>query len=423
MNITRTIALSTAGYLVARRVWGTVRDIGTRRHPGFVYGVEARGVPVFTYHSIAGPHVPDSVTPDAFARDMRYLAENGYHALTAGELLGYLVEGAAIPPRPVVLTFDDGRASLWTAAFPVLQQYGLHAISFLVPGSMAESGVRPHDHTGPALDADVSDQPMITWEEARLMHASGLVEFQSHTLDHTLIFFAPEIVDFASPAFATGYAHVRVPVLRCNGTDRVRVQPAPGTPLYRSQPRMSAARRFFDDEGLRHACVDHVRQMGATAFFAQPDWRAKLHHVAAGYRRRHTLDETVETGAEQVAAIRRELEGSKQAIEAHLSGHSVRCLCYPWHRFSMLAASLAREAGYTATFIDINPQKPAPQWNDSYTVQRVLPVNEYGDDPHQITRIDARGEVILSLPGHGRLTYSRRVAGRLLRLPHVLQRG
>jgi hypothetical protein len=70
-------------------------------------------------------------------------------------------------------------------------------------------------------------------------------------------------------------------------------------------------------------------------------------------------------------------------------------------------------------FVDINPQKPFPVWNDPYVVQRALPTNEHGDDPYQITRIDARDNLVLSLPGKGRLTYTRRLVSRLLRVPKL----
>jgi hypothetical protein len=389
------------------------------------------GIPVFTYHSVADPSTPDSVTPTEFELHMRYLAQNGYHTLSADDLYDHLVFGKQVPPRSVVITFDDGRATIWTVAFSFLQKYNFKAVSFIVPSEMSETGIRPtlSDYkAGQAvsledlLSADSSGTPTITWEEARIMHDSGLVDFQSHTLDHTLIYSAPEIVDFINPTFAFGFNNCGVPVIRYNGVDRLHSRPPLGTPVYSSQPRMSAARRFFDDEGLRRACVEHVDEHGGEAFFAQRDWRTKLLCFVKTYHRKHEVKESLETVEEQAQAIRYSLIRSRQLIEEHLPGHSVRHLCYPWHRYSMLAARLAGEAGYVTSFIDINPQKPFPDWNNPYLVQRVLPLNEYGDDPYQITRIDARDNVILSLPGRGRLKYVQRFALRFLRTPGLLKK-
>ncbi len=420
-------------YAASRRMIRVVRAHSSRRHPAFVLrpsGDGEIGVPVFTYHSVANPSTPDSVTPAEFERHMRYLAENGYTALTADEMHGYLVYGQPVPPRSVVITFDDGRATLWTAAFPILKKYGMKTICFAVPSFMDETGVRPTTAdaspgpgvpSGDPADADLSAQPAITWEEARIMHDSGLVDFQSHTFHHTLIATGPQIVDFVHPGFRFEYKNVGVPVMRCGGEDRYQSAPPPGTPLYQSGPRFGAARRFFDDEGLRAACVEFVAEHDRGMFFARPDWRDELRGFADHYRSEHKLDERIETPAEQEAAIRRSLERTKQAIERHLPGHTVRHICYPWHRYSLLAASLARDTGHLSAFIDVNPQKLLPNWNDPYAIQRLIPINEPGDDPYQITRIDARGDPVLSLPGEGRLTLTRRLASRLLRLPGFLR--
>lgn len=425
------LSAGTAVYFVLRRTFKTFRDLGSKRHAKFFYTdmeVEELGIPVFTYHSVANRVTPDSVTPAEFDRHMRYLADNGYHALSADELHDHLVYGSQVPLKSVVITFDDGRATLWTVAYPVLKKYNLEAVSFIVPGTMSEAGVRPtlSDYeAGEAvslaelLNADLNDTPTITWDEAEVMHASGLVDFQSHTLDHTLIYCTPEIVDFVNPAFRFGHNNCGVPVIRYEGVDRLHSRPRLGTPIYRHQPRMSAARRFFDDQELRSACVDYVEQRGGEAFFARRGWRADLFRFVEAYRREHELQEVLETEEEQEQAIRDSLIRSRQLIEEHLLDHTVRHLCYPWHRYSALAACLAREAGYVTAFVDINPQKPFPVWNDPYVVQRALPTNEHGDDPYQITRIDARDNLVLSLPGKGRLTYTRRLVSRLLRVPKL----
>jgi peptidoglycan/xylan/chitin deacetylase (PgdA/CDA1 family) len=254
-----------AVYLVLRRTWRVFRDLDLRLYPNFVYAnvkAEELGIPVFTYHSIASRGTPDSVTLAEFDHHMRYLAENGYYTLSADELRDHLVHGSSVPSKSVMITFDDGRATLWTVAYPILRKHGLKAVSFVVPGTMSETGVRPSlsdcgtekaTLVASLLNPDQGDTPTITWDEARVMHASGLVDLQSHTLDHALIYCASEIVDFVNPAFRFGYNNYRVPVIRYHGVDRVHFRPPLGTPLYRSRPRMSSAKRFFDDEGLRYA--------------------------------------------------------------------------------------------------------------------------------------------------------------------------
>lgn len=417
--------LAVAGVFAGRRGLRTWRELYGRRYPAFVRddrGKAPLGVPVFTYHSIGPDYVPDSVTLDEFERQMAYLAANGYETLTADQLVDHLETGAAVSDRAVVITFDDGRASLWTHAFPVLRRYGVHAICFLVPGAMTGRGVRSTSGDDHVPHPDLSDRPFITWDEARELKSSGFIDFQSHTDDHTLVFCGPEIVDFVQPGFRFGFANFGVPAIRVGDDDHLHQRLPWGTPIYNYQPRMRAARRFFDDEGLRAACVEYVARHGGEGFFGQRDWRSQLNRLIDDYRQAHDLDERYETADEQRAAIRASLANSKHSIEQKLPGQNVTHLCYPWHRYSMLAASLAQELGYRSTFIDINPQKPVPVWNDPYRVQYALPINGPGDDPHQITRIDARDNVVLSLPGEGRLTWRQRWMRKLLRPPERLRR-
>jgi peptidoglycan/xylan/chitin deacetylase (PgdA/CDA1 family) len=358
------------------------------------------------------------------------LSHNGYHTLDADELYDHLVNGTSVPQKSVVLTFDDGRATFWTIAFPILQKYNLKAVCFLVPGTMQESGVRTNLSDYEAreaisldelLNVDLSSTPAITWDEARLMYSSGLVDFQSHTLNHTLIYCAPEILDFVNPALLFQYSNYGMPVIRYNGTDCKHCRPPLGTPIYRMQPRLGAAKRFFDDEGLRIACVDFVERNGGETFFIQTTWRADLLRFVKKYRQENELRERFETEEEQIASILDSLTRSKQLIEERLPDHTVRHVCYPWHHYSILAACLAREAGYVSAFIDINPQKSFSGQNNNYYVERVLPVNGYGDDPYLITRIDARDNMVLSLPGKGRLSIKRRIAVKLLKSPRLFK--
>jgi Polysaccharide deacetylase len=120
------------------------------------------GVPVFSYH------LAEART---FEADLSFLQSNHYKTLSTSELLGYLEGSSAIPERSVLLTFDDGPANFYAVAFPLLRKYGAKAVAFIAPGLHAEME-----------DETVTARPM-SWREVQAIHASGLVEFQSHTLE------------------------------------------------------------------------------------------------------------------------------------------------------------------------------------------------------------------------------------------------
>ena len=145
----RMLSLAAIGglvYLVSRRACRTVDSFKSVRRPSFYYRnvkAEELGIPVFTYHSIGTHMTPDSVTAAQFESHVRHLAQNGYRSLTADELYDCVVQRHPCPPKGVAVTFDDGRASLWVSAFPILKKYGIKAISFVNPGLMSETGTRP----------------------------------------------------------------------------------------------------------------------------------------------------------------------------------------------------------------------------------------------------------------------------------------
>jgi peptidoglycan/xylan/chitin deacetylase (PgdA/CDA1 family) len=79
------------------------------------------------YHVIAAPPAgaayPDLfVRPSDFAGEMRWLARRGYHAVTLRQVYDYWRSRAALPARPVVISFDDGTLGQQAKAGPVLRR-------------------------------------------------------------------------------------------------------------------------------------------------------------------------------------------------------------------------------------------------------------------------------------------------------------
>ncbi len=138
------------------------------------------GVPVFGFHLVQGP---------TFEADLAFLTENDYTTLGATELVDYLAGRSRVPERSVVLTFDDGPRNFHEVAFPLLRRFGHRAVAFIAPGLHAEQ----------ASAEEGSDRP-LTWPEIREIHASGLVDFQSHTLESRYVPRWPEAAALAGCA-------------------------------------------------------------------------------------------------------------------------------------------------------------------------------------------------------------------------------
>ncbi len=173
----------------AREAWEVPRDLLLRRYPAFVTGgALPRGdIPVFVFHSLE---------PESFGRKLRHLSDNGYVTLSAEEYFRVLLGAGPVPDKAVVLTFDDGRGSLWSVGGPLMRRYGMKGIVFLVPGRMAEGGglgatledVETRRVPDDELRARESGGgAFLTWPETIALSASGIFDFQSHSLMHARV--------------------------------------------------------------------------------------------------------------------------------------------------------------------------------------------------------------------------------------------
>jgi hypothetical protein len=92
--------------------------------------------PILLYHHISnrGNGSRYAVSPAAFRAQMKILADLGYETVTISELVEVIVTGGYLPEKPLVLTFDDGFLDVYENAFPVLQEYGFKATTYIITG-------------------------------------------------------------------------------------------------------------------------------------------------------------------------------------------------------------------------------------------------------------------------------------------------
>lgn len=359
----------------AWEAWEVPRDLLLRRYPDFVRGgALPRGqVPVFVFHSLEA---------ETFRTKLEYLHGNGYVTLSALDYFEFLMGTRPVPDRAVVLTFDDGRASLWTVGAPLLRRFGMTGIVFLIPGrTVSRPGPLPPTMDEPrGVTPPAGDEGLLSWEQIEALSRSGVFEFQSHTHTHARVHVRPRVVGFVTPASRRGYAGLDVPLIHSEGRDLMGEEVAPGTPILASEPRMGEARRFYEDPAIRAAAVRAVADGGGDAFFAREDWPAILRGTVA-----RRVPGRWETAAEKDAAIRRELVESRRVIEER-TGRPVIHLCHPWHVAGPTARRIMREVGYRTAFAGKVPG---------------VPVTMSGGDPYCIARIGE--DYVELLPGEGRV--------------------
>ena len=103
----------------------------------------------------------------AFARQMALLAHAGYRTITLETFVRFVGrEAVALPPRPVLLTFDGGRLASWTETDAALRERHFGAVMFVDIGPVEEG-----------------DPAYLTWDELDRLERGGRwdVQLQSGT--------------------------------------------------------------------------------------------------------------------------------------------------------------------------------------------------------------------------------------------------
>ena len=128
-------------------------------------------VRILMYHSIDDDHsYLHSVSPIAFEKQMQFLATK-YNVISLNQILEYFDGDRAWPDNPVVITFDDGLANVYTTAYPILKKYKLPATVFLVPDWIT---------SGETRDAK---RRHMTWDQIREMSLNK-ISIGAHTISH-----------------------------------------------------------------------------------------------------------------------------------------------------------------------------------------------------------------------------------------------
>ncbi len=122
-------------------------------------------IPILAYHNFTkdeGSSYDMNIVE--FEKQMNYLAVHNYSLISLSELLKGLRAGQ-LPPKPIVITIDDGFKSNFTLAYPVLKKYNFPATLFLYTNFIEKNSYS------------------LTWEEIREMTKNN-IEIGSHTLSH-----------------------------------------------------------------------------------------------------------------------------------------------------------------------------------------------------------------------------------------------
>lgn len=289
-------------------------------------------IPVFISHK---------VTENDYEEKLIFLKQNNYKSIAVTNLYS-LIKEKLTPSHPTIcLTFDDGHKSLYTAAYPLLKKYGFTATAFIVP-------------------AFIGNKNWITWEQADEMSQSGVIDIQSHTLDHKKIFVSDKMVTVNHSDYFKNELGLDRPSVLTHGRESTDIPM--GAPIYEMDSRMNDRPRFL---GTRY-----------------------------------------ETKEEQTEDIKTNLLVSKKILEEKLN-KPIEHLAYPWGIGSPLSQNLSKQTGFLTNFWG-----PIPG----------LPCNDIEDcDLYKLVRL--KDDYVFRLTGQGRKSLYSIFTMKLKRRKDAKERG
>ncbi|MDD3517435.1 MAG: polysaccharide deacetylase family protein [Chromatiales bacterium] len=139
------------------------------------------GLSILMYHQVGAfapmrEHRSTYCDVRRFAAQMAWLHRFGYSVLRLDDALDALAGRRPLPPRAVVITFDDGYENFYTHAWPVLERHGFPATVYLIAGMLGQPS-----HWFAADGRDTP--PLMGPERIRELHRAG-VDFGSHSVTH-----------------------------------------------------------------------------------------------------------------------------------------------------------------------------------------------------------------------------------------------
>jgi biofilm PGA synthesis lipoprotein PgaB len=126
------------------------------------------GVIILCYHDVGNASNDFTISKEKLIAEFEYLKNSGYHPISVKQYLEANKNQAALPEKPVLLSFDDGYISFYQDVYPLLKQYQYPAMFAVV--THWENAGKP---------SEVGT--LVNWQQLRELEQSGLVTIASHS--------------------------------------------------------------------------------------------------------------------------------------------------------------------------------------------------------------------------------------------------
>ena len=324
----------------------------------------AKSLPVLIYHYTNNSGTPLTMPVNVFEEHCRILAENGWHGICLEEAEAFFLGEGPLPPKSVLISFDDGYLDNYVYAWPILRKYGHKGVIFPVADVVTATSELQGELLRPTLDdvwnGRVSEQELppvdtpirkhclgydmrqdffISWAEARVMEQSGVISLGGHSLRHEAVYVSSAYTNYFQPGSVTApFNHAVRDVCW-------------GMPMFERAAELTS-RAFVPSSEMISAIRALVPQddKGAAAFFSNPQNVAVLEKLVASFGSDMGKYENEEEKYNRIFGIMR----ANQDILTRNLGHSVKSFCWPWGIKDPVSIKAGQEAGFTV-FYNVRP--------------------------------------------------------------------
>ncbi len=123
----------------------------------------ATAVPILMYHGVIPDLDAENTQLKHFIEQMELLKKSGYQAISIDQYNQFRQKKFTLPPKPFIITFDDGRKDSYYPTDDILKKLGFKATIFLAT-------VKPNS----------KDKFYLSWDEIKKLKSSGRWEIEAH---------------------------------------------------------------------------------------------------------------------------------------------------------------------------------------------------------------------------------------------------
>lgn len=293
---------------------------------------------------------------DRFEQFLLYLKHSGWKTIFLDEMYDLKVRGGRISGKYCALTFDDGYADNYIYVYPLLQKYGLKGTIFVSPLCIDEKRPKAMNlfdlWNGKTTADQLSLTAYLNWQEMEEMQQSGVIDIQSHTMNHTKYFCSDKIDSFHHPGddcvyqINNAYPELRAYYFSHRGFEQLLPY---GTPFFQHKASLLTRIHYPEPEFVNCA----IELLGKKISVGQYNFETCLEMIMPAYnefKKQGKLIRAVESETEYETRIRYEIAESRQVLE-HKLGKPVRFLCWPHGGNNSKLHDIALECGFLATTV------------------------------------------------------------------------